>query len=331
VTQARAIVGEQLRKRFGQTVALDGVDLDAQAGTVLGVLGPNGAGKTTLVRILATLLVPDSGRAAVDGLDVVEQAHAVRRRIGLAGQYAAVDGYLTGAENLVMIGCLAGLARRAAHRRADDLLQRFDLVDFAGRQVQTYSGGMRRRLDLAASLVASPSVLFLDEPTTGLDPHGRIALWKTLAELKAQGTTLLLTTQYMEEADRLADHIVIIDAGTIIAEGTPDQLKTLVGGDRLEVTARRGYDPRRLAEALDGLGAAPPAVNLEERRVSVPVDEGSVILVELSSRLARADVAISDLALRRPTLDDVFLALTSGDRHRRQQAVDTPPATVSNR
>src|SRR5436189_1315809 len=256
-----AIVAEGLSKHFGPVRALDSIDLEQPAGTVLGMLGPNGAGKTTMVRILATLLSPDGGRARVAGLDVVEQGAALRRLIGLSGQYAAVDPYLTGRENLQMIGRLYGLGRHAARRRAGELLERFDLATAADRQARTYSGGMRRRLDVAASLVAQPPVLFLDEPTTGLDPHGRIALWELLGRLTAQGTSLLLTTQYMEEAERLADAIVVIDHGRVIANGTPSQLKTQIGGDRLELQTHPGGDPRPLAQALAGLGTGPPVVD----------------------------------------------------------------------
>src|SRR5215216_4429466 len=256
-----AILAQGLSKRFGAVQALDGVDLELATGKVVALLGPNGAGKTTTVRILATLLAPDAGRARVAGFDVVSQAAAVRRLIGLSGQYAAVDAYLTGRENLRMIGRLYGLARHAARRRAEELLERFDLLDAAGRRAGTYSGGMRRRLDVAASLVAAPPVLFLDEPTTGLDPHGRIALWQLLGELTAQGTSLLLTTQYMEEADRLADAILVIDQGRVVATGTADELKARIGGVRLELHTPEGNDPSDLARALDGLGSGPPTVD----------------------------------------------------------------------
>jgi daunorubicin resistance ABC transporter ATP-binding subunit len=304
------IVAEGLSKRFGQVRALDGIDLRQQAGTVLGMLGPNGAGKTTTVRILTTLLAPDGGRARVAGLDVVAQAAAVRRLIGLSGQYAAVDPYLTGRENLTMIGRLYGLGRRAARRRAGELLERFDLVTAADRMASTYSGGMRRRLDVAASLVARPPVLFLDEPTTGLDPHGRIALWELLGELTGQGAGLLLTTQYMEEADRLADTIVVIDHGRVIASGTPGELKTRIGGHRLELQTVPGGDPRPLAQALAGLGTGPPVVDARAGRVVLPVKDGPEVLAELARRLAAGGVQVADLALRRPSLEDVFLTLT---------------------
>jgi daunorubicin resistance ABC transporter ATP-binding subunit len=306
-----AVLAEGLGKRFGTVHALDGVDLQVPAGGVVGLLGPNGAGKTTLIRILTTLLPPDTGRALVTGLDVVGQAAAVRRRIGLSGQYAAVDGYLTGRENLHMIGRLSGLRRPAARRRADELLDLFGLTDAAGRTAHTYSGGMRRRLDVAASLVARPAVLFLDEPTTGLDPRGRLDLWRLLEDLTAAGTSLLLTTQYLEEADRLADTIVVLDAGTVIAAGTPTQLKARVGGDRLELHAPHHTDPTPLAEALTGLGTAPPTVDAGTGRVTLPVADGPAVLPDVAARLAAAGLRVADLTLRRPTLDDVFLALTS--------------------
>jgi daunorubicin resistance ABC transporter ATP-binding subunit len=323
-----AIVAEGLSKRFGQVRALDGIDLEQPAGTVLGMLGPNGAGKTTTVRILATLLAPDDGRARVAGLDVVEQPAAVRRLIGLSGQYAAVDPYLTGRENLQMIGRLYGLGRRAARRRAGELLERFGLAQAAGRVARTYSSGMRRRLDVAASLVARPPVLFLDEPTTGLDPHGRIALWQLLGELTGQGTSLLLTTQYMEEADRLADAIVVIDHGRVIASGTPSELKTQIGGDRLELQTLPSRDPRPLAQALAGLGTGPPIVDVRAGRVVLPVKDGPELLAEVAQRLATSGLRVADLALRRPSLEDVFLTLTGqpGDGLRNAAAGAVPSA-----
>jgi ABC-2 type transport system ATP-binding protein len=305
-----AIVAEGLGKRFGQVTALDGVDLELPAGGVLGVLGPNGAGKTTMVRILATLLRPDSGRAVVAGFDVARRPEAVRARIGLSGQYAAVDPFLTGQENLIMIGRLYGLPRRHARQRAAEVGGRLGLTDAARRQVRTYSGGMRRRLDVAASLLASPSVLFLDEPTTGLDPQGRMALWQVLGELTAAGTSLLLTTQYIEEAERLAQAIVIIDHGKVIARGTPAQLRARAGADRLELTSPPGQDPRRLAAALAPVGCGEPAVDEPASRVVLPVADGAGILPEVAGRLAAAGLAVSGLALRRPTLEEAFLALT---------------------
>jgi daunorubicin resistance ABC transporter ATP-binding subunit len=305
-----AIVAQGLVKRFGTVEALAGVDLEVPAGSVVGLLGPNGAGKTTAVRILTTLLAPDAGLAWVAGLDVVRESAAVRRVVGLSGQYAAVDGYLTGRENLRMVGRLAGLRVSSARRRAEELLELFELTAAADRTARTYSGGMRRRLDVAASLVAKPSVLFLDEPTTGLDPRGRIGLWQLLEELTARGSTLLLTTQYLEEADRLADRIVVMDAGRVIATGTAAELKARVGGDRLELQVVPGADPAPLAAALDGLGSSPPVVDADTGRVVVPVADGPAILPEVAARLAAHDLRVADLAVRRPTLDDVFLTLT---------------------
>ena len=270
-----AIVAEGLGKRFGHVTAIDGVALELPAGGVLGVLGPNGAGKTTTLRILATLLKPDQGRAWVAGFDVTSNPAAVRRLIGLSGQYAAVDPFLTGQENLVMIGRLYGFTRRQAHRRAGDLIDVLELASFAGRLVRTYSGGMRRRLDVAASMLAAPPVLFLDEPTTGLDPHGRLALWQVLRELTSRGTGLLLTTQYIEEAEQLAGMIVIIDHGKVIASGTPGQLRPRAGGDRLDLQSLPGQDPRLLAGALATLGTAQPAVDEAAGRVILPVAGGA--------------------------------------------------------
>jgi daunorubicin resistance ABC transporter ATP-binding subunit len=305
-----AVVAEGLGKSFGRVIALDGVDLELPAGSVLGLLGPNGAGKTTLVRILATLLRADRGRAEVAGLDVARQPRAVRRLIGLSGQYAAVDPFLTGAENLVMIGRLYGLPGRAARRRAAELTDQLDLAGAAGRLVRAYSGGMRRRLDVAASLIATPPVLFLDEPTTGLDPAGRLALWQVLGQLTAEGASLLLTTQYIEEAERLAATIVIIDRGRVIARGTPDELRAEAGGDRLDLQASPGQDPRRLAAAVAGLGTGEPAVDEAAGRVVLPVADGAAVLPAVASRLAAAGLQVSALALRRPTLEEAFLALT---------------------
>ena len=324
-----AIAAEGLGKRFGRVHALDGVDLELPAGAVLGVLGPNGAGKTTLVRILATLLKPDQGRARVAGFDVAEHPAEVRRRIGVSGQYAAVDPFLTGQENLVMIGRLYGLPRRQARRRAAELAGQLELDGAAGRLVRTYSGGMRRRLDVAASLLAAPPVLFLDEPTTGLDPYGRLALWQVLADLTARGTSLLLTTQYIEEAERLARLIVIIDHGTVIASGTPGQLKAQAGGDRLEVQSPPGQDPQRLAGALSALGSGEPAVDAAAGRVVLPVADAPAILPQAAARLAAAGLQVSGLALRRPTLEEAFLALTGHPSGRTRPAphdAGGPPA-----
>jgi daunorubicin resistance ABC transporter ATP-binding subunit len=318
-----AVEADGVVKRFGPLTALAGVDLALPVGAVLGLLGPNGAGKTTLVRILATLLRPDGGRARVLGHDVTAQPGAVRRLIGLSGQYAALDGYLTGRENLRMIGRLAGLDRRSARSRADELLYSLDLADAADRTARTYSGGMRRRLDVAASLVAQPPVLVLDEPSTGLDPRGRAALWQLVERLTAQGTTVLLTTQYLEEADRLADTIVVLDRGNVIAAGTAEQLKTSIGGDRLELRAAPGTDPTALAAAMTGLGTGPAFVDQQHDRVVIPVADGPAMLPELAARLAATTARISDLTLRRPSLDDVFLTLTG-------QPTTAQPSTEDN-
>jgi ABC-2 type transport system ATP-binding protein len=329
VSAQPAIAAVGLRKRFGSVEALAGVDLEASAGTVLALLGPNGAGKTTTVRILATLLRPDEGLAQILGRDVVREAAAVRRLIGLSGQYAAVDGFLTGGENLRMIGRLYGLDRRSARRRADELLERVGLTAAAQRTVRTYSGGMRRRLDLAASLVAEPAVLFLDEPTTGLDPHGRIDIWQLLDELRAKGRTLLLTTQDMSEAERLADNILVIDEGRVIAGGTVEQLTNQIGGDRIEIRAVPGDDPARLAEAVAPLATGTATVDPAGGRVVLPVSNGPAVLPELAERLASANLPVSDLALRRPTLEDVFLALTGDHRHAGAPEDDGRPMATS--
>ena len=305
-----AIVAEGLQKHYGKTQALAGLDLVAEEGTVLGVLGPNGAGKTTAVRILTTLLQPDAGHAEVAGLDVVKDADALRSRIGLAGQYAAVDEYLTGYENLKMFGQLYHLSGAVAKRRANELLERFDLVDAAGRPVKTYSGGMRRRLDLAASLIVTPPVIFLDEPTTGLDPRGRLAMWDIISSLVSEGTTVLLTTQYLEEADLLANKIIVVDHGRVIAKGTADELKTQVGGERLEITVARGGDLNAALQAVRLYGAGEIQTDAATRRLVVPVARGAQLLASVVRDLDAAQVPLDDLALRRPTLDDVFLTLT---------------------
>jgi ABC-2 type transport system ATP-binding protein len=304
------IVARGLRKRFGSTEALCGIDLTVPTGTVCGLLGPNGAGKTTMVRILATLLLPDAGYARVGGYDVVRDADRVRYRIGLAGQHAAVDERLAGRDNLRMFGRLYHLPERAARRRADELLERFGLADAAERVVKTYSGGMRRRLDLAASLIIAPTVLFLDEPTTGLDPRSRNEVWDSIRVLVADGTTVLLTTQYLDEADNLADQIAVIDTGRMIADGTPAQLKSQVGGDRLEVVVS---DPQALAAAAAAVQRATgsqPQVAATARRISVPVSGGPAALVAAVRELDQAAILTEDIALRRPTLDDVFLRIT---------------------
>jgi ABC-2 type transport system ATP-binding protein len=305
-----AIVAEGLHKSFGKIHALDGLDLVAEEGNVLGILGPNGAGKTTAVRILTTLLLPDSGRAEVAGLDVVKHAQTVRTRIGLSGQYAAVDEDLTGYENLKMFGQLYHLPGSRAKRRASALLAGFDLVEAAGRVVKTYSGGMRRRLDLAASLIVSPPILFLDEPTTGLDPRGRLAMWEVISDLVAEGTTVFLTTQYLEEADQLAHHIAVIDHGRVIAKGTADELKTQIGGERLELTVARGGDLHAALQALRPHSAGEIQIDRERRHLAVPVTRGAQQLAAIVRDLDAAGIALDDLALRRPTLDDVFLSLT---------------------
>jgi ABC-2 type transport system ATP-binding protein len=309
-----AIEARGLVKTYGsgaKTVrALDGVDLDVPEGTVLGLLGPNGAGKTTAVRVLTTLLTPDSGSARVLGLDVRREAHRVRELIGLSGQYAAVDENLTGRENLVMVGRLYHIGKREAQRRAEELLDQFALTDAADRPAKTYSGGMRRRLDLAAALVVRPQVMFLDEPTTGLDPRTRIAMWDVIADLVEGGATLLLTTQYLEEADRLADSIAVVDHGKVIARGTADELKTQVGGERLQLVV---HDRDRIADAariLAGLALAEPSVDERTRELLAPVAGGAKLLVETVRQLDSAGIVVDDLALRRPTLDDVFLTLT---------------------
>lgn len=305
-----AIVAEGLQKYYGKTRALAGLDLIAEEGSVLGVLGPNGAGKTTAVRILTTLLRPDAGHAQVVGLDVVKDADVLRGRIGLAGQYAAVDENLTGYENLEMVGRLYHLSGATARGRARELLERFDLVDAAKRTVKTYSGGMRRRLDLAASLIMAPPVLFLDEPTTGLDPRSRISMWEVISALVADGTTVLLTTQYLEEADQLAHQIAVVDQGRVIAKGTADELKAQVGGERLELTVVSGGDLDAAVRAVRPYAMGELQINAERRHLIVPVKSGAQLLASVVRDLDVAQIPLDDLALRRPTLDDVFLALT---------------------
>ncbi|MEU8567676.1 ATP-binding cassette domain-containing protein [Streptomyces pathocidini] len=305
-----AIYAEGLVKTFGDVRALDGVDLDVPEGTVLGLLGPNGAGKTTAVRVLTTLLQPDSGRAVVAGLDVVRQPNDVRRAIGLSGQFAAVDEYLTGRENLQMVGQLYQMSARDAKARAQQLLERFNLADAADRTAKTYSGGMRRRLDLAAALVVSPPVMFMDEPTTGLDPRNRQALWEVIEELVAGGTTLLLTTQYLEEADRLAHDICVIDHGKVIARGTSDQLKAQTGGERVEVVVHDAAHLTGATEIVRGFGKGEASVETHTRKITVPVAGGAKLLAEVIRELDTRGIEIDDIGLRRPTLDDVFISLT---------------------
>jgi len=313
------ISAQGITKSFGDVKALTGVDLEVQPGTVYGLLGPNGAGKTTMVRVLTTLLKPDAGQATVAGYDVITQAAQLRTTIGLAGQYAAVDEILTGRENLEMVGRLYHLSPSESRRRAEEILERFDLTHAAGRTVKTYSGGMRRRLDLAASLVGRPQVLFLDEPTTGLDPRSRLGLWDFIERLVEGGTTLLLTTQYLEEADRLADRIAVIDKGTVIAEGTSDELKGTIGGDVLELEIA---DPANLQPAMAAVAdmcCGEATVDEIRNIVRVPVETAIGTITDAVRRLDTAGIKLVDIAIHRPTLDDVFLSLTG------ESVEDAPP------
>jgi ABC-2 type transport system ATP-binding protein len=304
------VVANSVVKSFGDIVALGGVDLEVETGSVVGLLGRNGAGKSTLVRILATLAVPDAGTVHIGGLNAVRDARRVRSLIGLAGQYAAVDGTLTGRENLELVGRLYGLGRREARMRAQEVLERLSLTGAGDRMVLTYSGGMRRRLDLGASLVGHPVLLIMDEPTTGLDPGTRLELWRFIDDLVDEGTTVLLTTQYLEEADRLADRIALLERGKIIAEGSPNELKSRIGGDVLEVRATHRIDMPRLRTLLSGLGSGEPTVDLRSQRVTLPTGDPVDTLLAAAARIEQSDIAVEDLGLRRPSLDDVFLMLT---------------------
>lgn len=318
-----AIEVSGLAKHFGEVKALNGISFQVEQGTILGLLGPNGSGKTTTVRILSTLIKPDAGSAKVGGFDVVAQHDEVRTVIGLTGQYAAVDEYLTGRENLELFGRLFHLSKRDAARRANELLERFDLADAGDRGIKGYSGGMRRRLDLAASLIGHPSVLFLDEPTTGLDPRSRLGMWEVINDLVADGTTVLLTTQYLEEADQLASRIVVLDHGSVIAQGTSDELKTSVGGDRIELVIHDNADLSNATTALSSVASGAPVIDEVAKRILVPVSGGSKAIIEAVRRLDEAKVEIEDIALRRPTLDDVFLSLTG---HIAEEVVEEKPA-----
>ncbi|MEA2212445.1 MAG: type transport system ATP-binding protein [Solirubrobacteraceae bacterium] len=322
---------EGVTKAFGSLMALAGVDLVVERGTVLGLLGRNGAGKSTLVRVLSTLLVPDAGRASIAGVDVVRDAQRVRARIGLAGQAAAVDPTLTGRENLELVGRLYGLRRREARARANEVLERLTLTAAANRRVFTYSGGMRRRLDLGASLVGKPLVLILDEPTTGLDPRTRLELWKFVDDLVREGTTVLLTTQYLEEADRLADRIAVIERGRVIATGTAAELKQRVGGDVLELRARTAVDVERLRRLLAGLGSGEPVADMRWQRITLPTSRPIETLLAAARLIQQAGITVDDLGLRRPSLDDVFLSLTSPNGPGASSGAPVgQPAAVSN-
>jgi ABC-2 type transport system ATP-binding protein len=320
VTQKLMIEAEGLKKSYGSTKAVDGIDLAVEAGTILGVLGPNGAGKTTVVRILTTLARADSGQATVAGFDVRTQGQMVRRHIGVAAQDATLDDLLTGRQNLVMIGELSGLNRVTAQERAEELLERFDLADAGGRMIKQYSGGMRRRLDLAASIVTRPPVLFLDEPTTGLDPTSRLRVWDVVRDLVATGVTVLLTTQYLDEADQLAGQVIVVDHGRIIAGGTPEELKRSTGGARLEVTLSAAHPG--VAAALSGFIEGRPEISADGTRVSAAVRSQSGLATTVVRALDAAGITVDDVEVRQPSLDDVFFALT-----RRRPETDDPRET----
>ena len=322
----KSVIAENLVKTYdkGAVKALNGLSLDVEEGTVLGVLGPNGAGKTTTVRILATLLTPDSGHATVAGIDVIKNPDQVREVIGLSGQYAAVDETLTGWDNLVMFSRLYHLSPSASKKRAEELLEQFSLTDAARRPIRTYSGGMRRRLDLAASLIVKPKILFLDEPTTGLDPRGRQEMWGVINGLVKDGTTLLLTTQYLEEADHLADDIAVIDHGTVIARGTSDQLKRQVGGERLEIVVE-AHDLKTVTEIVEKVSGGKATVDEGTRQVSAPVTTGSKALIEAARSLDDANIHPLDIGLKRPSLDDVFIALTGHVAEEKKEEDATDP------
>ena len=328
MTKSEMIRATGLVKSYGKVRALDGLDINVPEGTILGLLGPNGAGKTTAVRILTTLLNADSGSAEVAGFDVRKHPAEVRARIGLSGQYSAVDEYLTGFENLEMVGRLYGLGRRRSSERARELLGQFDLADSADRPVKTYSGGMRRRLDLAGALVAAPPVLFLDEPTTGLDPASRSRVWELLGDLVKRGTTLLLTTQYLEEADRLADNIMVIDRGRAIAQGTADELKSQVGGERVEVVLQNSADLSAAREALSTIAKGPIVVDEHARHLTAPVTGGAPALMEALRALDARGIGLLDVALRRPTLDDVFLTLTGHGAEEERNSIPAKAAAA---
>jgi len=315
----KTVIAEELVKTYdkGKVRALDDLSLDVEEGTVLGVLGPNGAGKTTTVRILSTLLRPDSGRAMVAGIDVIKHPDKVREVIGLSGQYAAVDEILTGYDNLLMFGQLYHLGKKNAVIRANELLERFNLTEAAKRPIKTYSGGMRRRLDLAASLIVKPKVLFLDEPTTGLDPRGRQEMWGVIQELVKGGVTLLLTTQYLEEADQLADEIAVIDTGKVIARGTSDALKKQVGGERLEVVVESAHIAKTM-QIVGAVSGLTPLLDEGIRMISVPVSTGTAALFEVLKSLDDAGIHALDVGLKRPSLDDVFLALTGHSAEKKE-------------